>query len=377
MNLALRDVRHNLGRFLLTCLGLSLLLGVVLSMIGIYRGLVDEALTLVRSPQADLWVVEAGTRGPFAEASRIPGDERNSIARLAGVAAAGALTFQSAETSHRGRTLRLYVVGYELGRPGGPQSLVAGRPITRSHYEMVADRRTGLELGERVRLGRDEYTVVGLTDGVVASGGDPVVYLTLKDSQRLQFELDPPAARRELARGTRPAGTETVNAVVARVLPGVPPADVTETAARWKHLAALTQEQQEGLLLQSVVEKARRQIGLFTTILMAVSAVVIALILYTLTMDKVKEIATLKLIGAPDRTIVGLIVQQALAMGIIGWSVGALLILLVKDGFPRRVLLLPEDALMLGGAVLFICVAASGLGVRLALKVDPATALGG
>ena len=377
MNLAVRDVRHNLGRFLLTCLGLSLLLGVVLSMIGIYRGLVDEALTLVRAPGADLWVVEAGTRGPFAEASRIPGDERAAVARLAGVASAGGLTFQSAETVHRGRTLRLYVVGYELGRLGEPTRISAGRPITRGHYEMIADRRTGLEPGERVRLGRHDFTVVGLTEGLVASGGDPVVYLTLQDSQRLQFELDPPAARRELARGSRPSGTGIVNAVIARVLPGVSVEDVAGTVARWKHLTALPQERQEALLLQSVVEKARRQIGLFTSILLVVSAVIIALILYTLTMDKVKEIATLKLIGAPDRTIVGLIVQQALAMGAIGWSTGAVLIVLVKDYFPRRVVLTPEDALMLGAAVLLICVVASALGVRLALKVDPATALGG
>jgi putative ABC transport system permease protein len=377
MNLAVRDVRHNLGRFLLTCLGLSLLLGVVLSMIGIYRGLVDEALTLVRAPGADLWVVEAGTRGPFAEASRIPSDERDAVARLAGVASAGGLTFQSAETVHRGGALRLYVVGYELGRLGEPTRISAGRPITRGHYEMIADRRTGLELGERVRLGRHDFIVVGLTEGLVASGGDPVVYLTLQDSQRLQFELDPPAARRELARGSRPSGTGIVNAVIARVLPGVSVEDVAETVARWKHLTALPQERQEALLLQSVVEKARRQIGLFTSILLVVSAVIIALILYTLTMDKVKEIATLKLIGAPDRTIVGLIVQQALAMGAIGWSTGAMLIVLVKDYFPRRVVLTPEDALMLGAAVLLICVVASALGVRLALKVDPATALGG
>ena len=44
MNLALKDIRHNLGRFLLTCVGLSLLLGIVLAMIGIYRGLVLESL---------------------------------------------------------------------------------------------------------------------------------------------------------------------------------------------------------------------------------------------------------------------------------------------------------------------------------------------
>ena len=81
MNLAYRDVRHKLGRFVLTCLGLSLLLGVVLSMIGIYRGLVDDALVLARTPGAQLWVVETGTRGPFAESSRLPGGAREAVAR--------------------------------------------------------------------------------------------------------------------------------------------------------------------------------------------------------------------------------------------------------------------------------------------------------
>ena len=69
MNLAYRDVMHHLGRFLLTCVGLGLLLGVVLAMIGIYRGIVVEALTVVQRQAADVWVVEQGTRGPFAEST--------------------------------------------------------------------------------------------------------------------------------------------------------------------------------------------------------------------------------------------------------------------------------------------------------------------
>ncbi len=377
MNLAYRDIRHNLGRFLLTCFGLSLLLGVVLSMIGIYRGLVEDALTLVRTPKADVWVVESGTRGPFAESSRIPGDTREAIARLQGVAVAGSVTYQSVETLYGARKLRLYVVGYEPGRPGGPDHIVRGRSIGRSHYEMVADVRTGLSIGSRVELGRDTFTVVGLTDGQVSSGGDPVIYITLKDSQQLQFELAPPAARRELARGAGPGNTDIINAVVARVLPNVLPKSVAEAARRWKHLAAMSQAEQELILTRSVVERARKQIGLFTALLLIVSAVIIALILYTMTMDKLREIATLKLIGAPDRTIVGLILQQALAMGTIGFGFGALLISSVKDYFPRRVVLLPEDGLALAAAVIVVCVLSSALGVRLALKVDPATALGG
>ena len=118
------------------------------------NGLVVDALTIARAPAIDLWVVEAGTRGPFAEASRIPGDSREAIARLHGVVAAGSVTYQTIEAEHRGGKLRLYVVGYEPDRPGAPARLSAGRRIAQSHYEMIADRRTGFELGDRIRLGR-------------------------------------------------------------------------------------------------------------------------------------------------------------------------------------------------------------------------------
>lgn len=377
MNLALRDIRHNLGRFLLTCVGLSLLLGVVLSMIGIYRGLVSDALAISRAPDVRLWVVEARTRGPFAESSRVPGDTREAVARLAGVTETGSVTYQSVEADHAGRKLRLYLIGYELGRLGGPPAVIDGRNIALSRFELVADRSTGLRVGERLRLGRDTFQVVGLTAGQVSSGGDPAAFVTLRDSQKLQFDLSPAAARRELARGAAASSSDIVNAVVARVSANAPVESVADHVRRWKHLAAFTQDEQEIILSRSVVERARRQIGLFTSVLMIVSTVIIALIIYTLTIDKMREIATLKLIGAPDRTIIGLILQQALAMGAIGFTFGAVMINVASDYFPRRVLIEPADELVLGLIVMAVCIVASGLGVRLALKVDPATALGG
>ena len=376
MNLAYHDIRHSFGRFLLTCVGLGLLLGVVLAMIGIYRGLVVDALTIARAPAIDLWVVEANTRGPFAEASRIPGDIRESIARIVDVTAAGSITYQTVEAEHQGDKLRLYVIGYELTRPGGPPELAEGRDIARSHYEMVADRSTGLTLGERIQLGRHIFTVVGLTRHQVNSGGDPAVYITLSDAQKLQFDLAPPAARVQLARGAGSANLNTINAVVARLHPNASPESTAATIRRWKHLAAITQEEQELILSRSLVDRARRQIGLFTSLLLVVSAVIIALIIFTMTMEKLKQIATLKLIGAPDRTIIGMIVQQALALGIIGFAIGATLIATIKDYFPRRVILEPDNVATLGLVVLVVCLLSSGLGVRAALRVDPATALG-
>jgi putative ABC transport system permease protein len=146
------------------------------------------------------------------------------VARVYGVERAGAVTYQSVQTEIRGKPLRLFVVGFELGRLGGPRKLFAGRPILRSHYEMVVDRSAGLALGEEVPLGTHghRFTVVGLTQDQVTSAGDPVAYITLLDAQELQFERAPPVERREAARGGPLASTDIINAVVARVSPYVP-----------------------------------------------------------------------------------------------------------------------------------------------------------
>jgi putative ABC transport system permease protein len=376
MNLALKDIRHGLFRFVLTCFGLGLLMTVVFAMTGIYNGLVVEALAVARAPQAQLWVVEAGSQGPFAEASNIPASTRDAVARLPGVAEAGAVNYQNIEASHAGGGLRLYVIGYERGRPGGPLNIAEGRGIDASHFELVADRKTGLVPEDTIVLGRNRFTVTGLVDGVINSGGDPAIFMTLADAMSLQTELAPPAERVQEARGANSVKSASVAAVIAKLHPEADVGLLSDTIRQWKHLSVLSQAEQENLLLVSVVDKARRQIGLFLVILLTVSAVVIALIIYTMTIEKLKQLATLKLIGAPDRTIVALIIQQALVLGASGWGIGLASILLVKDYFPRRVVLEPSNAFALAAIIFIVCIAAAALGVRVALKVDPATALG-
>ena len=378
MNLAWRDIRHGPGRFILTCLGLSLLLGVVMGMTAIYRGLVAEALGLIEVAQADVWVVEGGKRGPFAESSRIPRDTRNTIQAHSGVAAAGAVVYQSVEIPHRGTTLRAFVIGAEFGRPGGEFQVVSGRQILKSRYELLADPRTGLQLGEQVRIGRHDFTVVGLLSELSSSGGDPVVVMTLRDGQIVQSQFDPPAVHRDSARlASATSAGDLVNAVVVRLAPGSTASGTIGSIQRWKHLSAISGPDQEAILTRSVVDRARKQIGMFTAILLAVTTVVIGLIVYTLTMDKRRSIATLKLIGAPDRTIVMLVLQQALAMGVIGFVFGAIAIRIGKDYFPRRLVFEPMDTLVLFFVVTMVALLASVIGIRSALRIDPSSALNG
>ncbi len=235
-------------------------------------------------------------------------------------------------------TLRLYVIGFEPGRPGGPQRITragAGQKATLNCWQTARDRSGG---EERPSSGRDRFTVVGLVEDAMNSGAiDPAVYVTLADALTLQTAMDG-RCRLQAARGDGGLRPPTVAAVVARLQPGADVAHLTATVRQWKHLSALSQSEQEQLLLASVVDRRAAQIGLFLGILLSCQRRGDrAHIIYTMTMEKLKQIATLKLIGAPDRTIVGLIVQQALILGISGLAIGLALILLVKDSFPRRV----------------------------------------
>jgi putative ABC transport system permease protein len=116
---------------------------------------------------------------------------------------------------------------------------------------------------------------------------------------------------------------------------------------------------------------------MFLVILAIVSAAIVAFIIYTLTLGKIREIAVLKLIGTRNRTIAGMILQQAVGLGLIGFVVGKIAATFWAPFFPKYVLLEPGDAARGFVAVVVICVLASILAIRAALKVDPAEAIGG
>ena len=152
MNLAIRDIRHNAGRFIFTTLGIGLLLMIVMGMGGIYRGLIYEATLLVDRVGADLWVVQGTTRGPFAEISRVPGNLEDRVRAVPGVAQARRFVSHTIQREHQGKPLRMVVQGLAWPDDRGEWvPLVAGRALGQAHYEMIADRSLGLPLGEKTQ----------------------------------------------------------------------------------------------------------------------------------------------------------------------------------------------------------------------------------
>jgi len=394
ISLAYRDVANGFGRYLLTGLGLGLLIGVTLTMAGVFRGMVDDGKALLRSADADIWVVQQGTLGPFAEPSSLPDDMYRGLLAIDGVAAAHNVAYLTLEVGQPGQTARVMLAG--ITGNSGPQNLIAGRPITRDHYEIIADERSGFQVGDRFPIHRHSYTVVGLTRGLRSPSGDPMLFLPLKDAQEIQFLKDNDALYRDRLRlrenprlnpPANPAligavedtvfSNHRVNAVLVQVRPGWESRAVADEIEGWLRLTAYPQDEMEHILIGQLIAMASKQIGLFLVILTVVSAAIIALTIYSMTQTKLKEIAVLKLIGTPNRLISRMILLEALGLGVVGFLTGKLAVTYWAPLFPKHIVMLPEDTLRALVVTLVICVLASVAGIRAALRVPPGAAIGG
>lgn len=396
MDLALQDIRRHLGKFGATIIGVGLLLAIVLTMNGIYRGQISDGVWLIEQVGADLWVVERDRGGPFNEPSRIPEDVWRSVSAVPGVKRAGPFITYTVERNVAGRSQQFTIIGYDVvGGLGGSGRLVQGRALREPHYEVVADQKIGLSLGETVRLGSDTFTVVGLTRGAVDLGGNPLMYLSLADAQKVLYVQDNEALRVQRAASLRgfeahgytpaqaaqlmrllPQDSHSMSAALVELEEGANAHAVAEHISRWLYLTAYTTAEERELMIRGRLVRMTATIGMFRVLLVIVSIVIISLIIYVLTMEKVKVIATLKLIGAPNWTIARMILEQSLLLTLPACGFGYLLISLGRTVFPRTLVLLPSDTLitflvMFAGGIL-----ASFFGIWQAMKTPASLALG-
>lgn len=397
MELALKDIRRHLGKFLATIVGVAMLLAIVLVMNGIYQGNIRDGVWLIDNTATDLWVVERGRGGPFNEASRIPLDSYKSVAATPGVARASPLVLYSAQREIQGRDQQFTLVGYDIvSGAGGPNGLVQGRNITAPHYEMVVDRKLGLQLGDRVPLGTDDYTVVGVTRGAVDSGGSPLIYMALADAQKVQFEQDQRAIDASRAASLQrleragysgeqasrllpllSSGTSSINAVLVTLAPGADGEAVARHIRDWLYLNVYTTDEERTLMLDGKLSKMSAVLGLFRTLLILVSIVIIALIVYVLTIEKIRSIATLKLIGAPNGLIVRLIMTQSMLLTLASFALAYALRDLIAPGFPRTLAFVGQETAITFAVMLLGGVLASLMAVWHALRTPAQLALGG
>ncbi|MEJ2691325.1 MAG: ABC transporter permease, partial [Deltaproteobacteria bacterium] len=221
-------------------------------------------------------------------------------------------------------------------------------------------------------------------------------FLSLHDAQEIAYQKDNVEVRTQRARlaltlngqkGLSPQATANltaafapdthiINAVLVHLKPGANRAVVAHDIRNWLYLSVYTTNEEVQLMLKGRLSGMTKQLLLFRTLLLLVSVVIIALVIYTFTMEKIRAIAVMKLIGAPNRVITRLVLEQSILLTVCAFLFALVLINQTYTYFPKTILLVPSDEIITFIVVFFGGLVASFLGLVQALKTQPALALG-
>ena len=344
--ITLRDLQFRRRRFVLAVIGAAFVFAMALVMSGLASGFRAEARKIVELVGADAWVVASSASGPFTATATLPGFLADK--GVLGVASADPIVIlrQSGVPASKPRK-DINVIGHRLGGLGSPQ-VRSGRAVTASG-EVVVDRLLELRLGTRIDIGGRSFRVVGITSGASYNVGIPTAFISVGDAQAIAF-----------------GGQSFVTAIVTRGVPSSLPQGahvVTPEATR----ADLIRPLENGI---ASIDNSR-------LLLWVVAAFIIAVVVYLSALERTRDFAVLKAVGASSRSLFAGLALQSVLLAVAGAVLATGISRLLVPAFP-----LPVEIPVSAIATLPVVAAVVGLiactaGVRRAVSVDPALAFGG
>jgi putative ABC transport system permease protein len=344
--IGLRDLQWGRRRFAIGVVATALVFALGLLMSGVSASFDNEIDRTVESFGADGWLVREKSFGPFTGPATIAASRAAAVRELPGVRRADpvAVLRATTETPKRANVNLIGVVPGGVGSPPG-----WGSRLLSPGGGAIVDESLGLNVGERLDLNGSSFRVGAVTGGMTYFAGIPTVTVSLRDAQRLGL-------------GGRPLAT-------AIVIQGTP-------LAAPRGLALLGNGDVEVDLGRPVLQ-AKQTIGLIRLLLWAVAAGIIGAVVYLSVLERVRDLAAMKAIGVATRHLVAGLVLQAALLSLLA----ALLSVGLEEAIAPAVAMsvevptltfvtLPLVAVMVG-------IAASLIGLRRAVAVDPALAFAG
>lgn len=367
VDIARRNLFHDRVRLAITLVGVTFSVVLIFAQAGIYLGFMQNAATIIDHTDADLWITSYRSVN-FDFSLPFPERKVNKVREVPGVLWAEKLILGWALFKKKdGGTENVEMIGYNPDTGvGGPWAMQEGSPrdvkLARSIIVDASDDRKlgGLRVGDSVEILDSRVKVVGISKGIRGFATAPFVFTSYKTVQEIVPWV----------------GEKTVF-ILVKVAPGY---DAREVAAGLRQIKDVDVYTREAYSLKSKLYWTRETgmgVGFGITILMGiiVGTVIVGQTLYTATVEHLREFGTLKAIGARNRDIYGIIVKQALINAVAGFAVGLLITLAMVKGYATTgMTMVVTPALVAGVFVLTtaMCLAASVISVRKALRVDPA-----
>jgi len=224
-----------------------------------------------------------------------------------------------------------------------------------------------LTLGQTLELNDSRVRIVGIAEASAPFLTAPIMFS--RYSQAVKF-----------------VGRERnqLSFVLVKRHPGV---SVSELCARIEEQTGLRAVTGAGFAWQTVLYYIKNtgipiNFGITIGIALIVGAVVAGQTFYIFTIENLKQFAALKAIGVTNKRIVGMILLQALSVVAIGYAIGsgmaAAFFAITLQNIPTRgIVLLWQNMIGVGGAILVAVFLASLLSLRRVLVLEPAVVFRG
>ncbi len=350
IRIALKDLQWRTRRVVIAILGASVVLALALVMSGLSAGFDNESARTVGLARATGWVLDSGGTGPFLQPSPLDATKIKAIVDQVGPEHGAPILFGRQSVLGRngnriGTHEHVNLVGVEPMRLGSP--LVRDGNGLSGNGQAVVDQTLGLEIGESVVLGGRTFTIVGKLSGARLLAGVPNAYISLSDAQQLAF-----------------GGRNLATAVVVDRPVVAPPGTKVLTNGEAKT---------DGL---RPVVNAQKTIALVRSLLWLVAALIVGSVMYLSALERSKDFAVLKGMGAKSTSLVGSLAVQAALLGSTSALVGSALAIVLAPLFPLQAEIPLSAFLLLPLIAISIGLLASIGAARRMFSIQPALAFG-
>lgn len=359
MNLGWKEIKHSKGKYVLIEGILLLMVFMVLFLSGLANGLARAVSASIETAEAPYFILSEDAE-KLITISSIDSDILDEITEMTSNEIAP-FNLQRMNLNRIDDSTKLDVTYFAIGEDSflNP-TIIQGEGLTVGKNEIILDqsfKEYGITIGEVVEDSSTgiELTVVGFTKDAYY-GHTSVGYISLDTYQQIRRELNPMYEASYHAVAVNGADVKNISIKGYEV---VSKDNVVENIPGYK------------------AEQTTIQMILW--VLVVVSAAILGVFFYVITIQKEKQFGVLKAIGMPMRKIVGLIVSQVMMLAGFSVVIGNVLTWAMSKMLPASMpfYLNGKHAILVSVAFLVVSFGCSLISTAKVAKVDPMISIGG
>lgn len=368
MQLALEEIKHNKGKYIMITFIIMLVSWLVFLLTGLGNGLSTLNAATIKNINGNYLVFQKDSENKFTK-STISGDDVNEIKSIKNIENATALgsSISSVSDNKGNKKTDITIVGINNGSFISPkiidgESLKSGAP-----NKVVVDKtlkNNGYKLGDKIKISGSEETFVigGFTENNTFNHL-ATIWMPITTWQKIRYA----------APGSNEGVTNPINAFVLQAKKDFKP---KKLSGELSDLKVITRG--EAVQAMPGFKEENGTIVLMLVFLIAISAIIIGVFFYILTIQKINQFGILKAMGAKNSFVSKVVVSQVAIITVTGVVLGILftygVALILPAGMPFD--LDNKMVIIYGLSIIAISLFTTIFSVRQVVKIDPLVALG-